>query len=136
MLAFGLTGTATAVPPPPPNPSDAEIDAGRRDADAKAARVGELTGQLTEAEAKLQQLGDDVAFKAELANKARVDLENAQNAADKAKRDADAAKIEADAAGKAVEDSRVQLDEFAAASYAQGSTVGSITAYFGAKSPE
>ncbi|TWP46754.1 hydrolase [Lentzea tibetensis] len=136
VLTFVLAGAAHAVPPPPPNPSDAEIDAGRRDADAKAARVGELTGQLTEAEARLQQLNDDVAFKAELANKARVDLENAQNEADKAKQDANSARIEADAAGKAVEDSRTQLDEFAAASYAQGSTVGSVTAYFGAKSPE
>ncbi|WP_461119049.1 NlpC/P60 family protein [Saccharothrix stipae] len=134
--AVGLAGTALAVPPPPPNPGDGEISAGRQLADAKAAHVGELTGRLTDAEARLQALTDDVAFKMELANKARVDLETAQGEADDARRDADAARVEADAAGRAVEDARVQLDEFAAASYQQGSVIGSVSAYFGASSPE
>ncbi|MEV0677608.1 NlpC/P60 family protein [Actinosynnema sp. NPDC050436] len=131
-----LPGSASAVPPPPPNPSDAEIGVGRREADAKAARVGELTGQLTSAEAELQRLTDDVASKMELANKARVDLETAQEAAAEAEREADAARTEADAAGRAVEDARADLDEFAAASFQQGSTIGSLSAYFGATSPE
>ncbi|MFJ6677116.1 NlpC/P60 family protein [Actinosynnema sp. NPDC091369] len=134
--AIGLGGAAHAVPPPPPNPSDAEIDAGRQQADAKAARVGELTGRLTDAEARLRELTDDVAFKLELANKARVDLDTARTEADRARRDADAARVEAEAAGRAVEDARVRLDEFAAASYEQGSVVGSVSAYFGATSPE
>lgn len=133
VLAF--TGTAAAVPPPPPNPSDAELDAGRAEADAKATKVGELTGRLSEAEARLQALTADVAFKMEQANKARVDLDTARDEAAKAKVDAASAKVEADAAGRAVEDSRKDLDEFAAASYQQGSTIGSISAYFGAKSP-
>jgi cell wall-associated NlpC family hydrolase len=133
---FTMTATALAVPPPPPNPSDSEIQAGRTEADARAAKVGELTGQLTQAEALLQQLADDVAFKMENTNKARVDLENARNAAAKAAQEAQAAKTEADAAGQAVDASRKQLDEFAAASFQQGSTVGSVSAFVGAKSPE
>jgi cell wall-associated NlpC family hydrolase len=133
---FSMAATALAVPPPPPNPSDSQIQAGRAEADAKAAKVGELTGQLTQAEALLQQLTDDVAFKMESANKARVDLENARNAAAKAAQEAEAAKTEADAAGRAVDASRKQLDEFAAASFQQGSTVGSVSAFVGAKSPE
>lgn len=132
----GLTGTAVAVPPPPPNPGDAEIEAGRQQADAKAAEVGELTGRLTAAEARLQALTDDVAFKMELVNKARVDLETARTEADEARQEADAAKVEADAAGRAVEDARGRLDEFAAASFQQGSVIGSVSAYFGASSPE
>jgi len=136
VVALATAGPGYAAPPPPPNPSDSEISAGRADADAKAARVGELTGELTQAEARLQELTDDVATKMELANKARVDLETAQAEAAKALADADSAKVEADAAGKAVEDSRRDLDEFAAASYQQGSTIGSISAYFGASSPE
>ncbi|MFD9739791.1 NlpC/P60 family protein [Umezawaea sp. NPDC059074] len=136
VVALATAGSGYAAPPPPPNPSDSEISAGRADADAKAARVGELTGELTQAEARLQELTDDVATKMELANKARVDLETAQAEAAKALADADSAKVEADAAGKAVEDSRRDLDEFAAASYQQGSTIGSISAYFGASSPE
>ncbi|MGM1064999.1 NlpC/P60 family protein, partial [Saccharothrix sp. Mg75] len=72
----------------------------------------------------------------ELANKARVDLETARTEADEARRGADAARVEADAAARAVEDARTALDEFAAASFQQGSTVGSVSAYFGATSPE
>ncbi|WP_312877864.1 NlpC/P60 family protein [Lentzea indica] len=130
-----LTGTAAAVPPPPPNPSDAEISASRAEADAKAARVGELTGRLTQAESRLQELLDEVV-KRELANKARVDLETAISDAEAARREATAARVQADAASQAVEESRRALDEFAAASYSQGSTVGSFSAYIGAKSPE
>lgn len=139
MLAAALVlfpGVAAAVPPPPPNPSDDQIGASRREADAKAARVGELTSRLTAAEAELQRLTDDVAHKMELANKARVDLEAAQDEAAKARQAADAARAEADAASQAVESARRDLDEFAAASYQQGSTVGSLSAYLGASSPE
>nr|WP_237047947.1 NlpC/P60 family protein [Lentzea guizhouensis] len=136
LMTAVLTGTAAAVPAPPPNPSDAEISATRAEADAKAARVGELTGRLTQAEARLQELLDQVSYKRELANKARVDLETAITAAETARREATAARTQADAANRAVEDSRRALDEFAAASYAQGSTVGSFSAFLGAKSPE
>lgn len=136
LMTAVLTGTAGAVPPPPPNPSDAEISASRAEADAKASRVGELTGRLTQAESRLQELLDDVSYKRELANKARVDLETAISEAEEARREASAARVQADAASRAVEDSRRALDEFAAASYAQGSTVGSFSAYIGAKSPE
>ncbi|USX55813.1 NlpC/P60 family protein [Lentzea sp. HUAS12] len=136
LMTAVLTGTAAAVPPPPPNPSDAEISASRAEADAKAARVGELTGRLTQAESRLQELVDEVSYKRELANKSRVDLETAISEAEAARRDAANARVEADAATAAVEKSRKELDDFAAASYAQGTTVGSFSAYIGAKSPE
>ncbi len=136
LLTAVLTGTAAAVPPPPPNPSDGEISASRAEADAKAARVGELTGRLTQAEARLQELLDQVSYKRELANKARVDFETAVAEAEAARGEAASARTQADAASRAVEESRKALDEFVAASYAQRSTVGSISAYFGAKSPE
>ncbi|KAA2252987.1 NlpC/P60 family protein [Solihabitans fulvus] len=135
-VVLGAASTATAVPPPPPNPSDSQIDAGRADADAKAAKVGDLTNQLTQAEARLQQLSDDVEFKMEYANKMLVDLQTATDAADKARSAAQSARTEADAAGKAIEGSRSQLDDFAAASFQQGATIGSVSAYLGAKSPE
>jgi len=136
MMTAVLTGTAAAVPPPPPNPSDSEISASRAEADAKAARVGELTGRLTQAESRLQELMDEVSYKRELANKARVDLETAISEAEAARREASSARVQADAASAAVEESRRALDEFAAASYSQGTTVGSFSAYIGAKSPE
>jgi cell wall-associated NlpC family hydrolase len=136
VAVLGLGGQAVAVPPPPPNPSDSEIEAGRAEADAKAGRVGELTGRLTEARALLQQLGDDVARAMEDTNKALVDLDAARAEAAKAEAEAASARVEADAASAAVERGRRQLDEFAGASFQQGSTVGSITAFIGARSPE
>ncbi|ATE53743.1 NlpC/P60 family protein [Actinosynnema pretiosum] len=131
-----LTGQSAAVPPPPPNPSDSEISEGREAADAAAARVGELNSKLSEAESRLQALDSEVAYKMELANKARVDLDIARTAADTARAEADSARAQSDASFEAVERSRRALDEFAAASYEHGSALGSVTAYFGATSPE
>ncbi|WP_415830373.1 NlpC/P60 family protein, partial [Kibdelosporangium persicum] len=127
--------SAMAVPPPPPKPSDQEIQDSKADRDAKAGKVGELTNRLAEAESKLVDLQAAVELKMEDANKALVDLENARDIAAKARADATAAKQEADAASTAIEQVHEDVDEFAAASFRQGSTVGSMTAFFGAKSP-
>ncbi|WP_084467882.1 NlpC/P60 family protein [Actinokineospora inagensis] len=134
--ALASTAVAAAVPPPPPNPSDAELDSGRAAAQDKAGQVGKLTNQLAEAESTLMQLQGEVEAKLEEANKALVDLRSAEDAAARAKSDADAARRESDGAGQVVTDARKQLDDFAAGSYKQGTTIGSITAYIGAKSPE
>ncbi|GLZ36804.1 hydrolase [Actinokineospora sp. NBRC 105648] len=133
---LGATTVAAAVPPPPPNPSDADLSKSRAAADEKAGQVGKLTNQLAEAESKLMTLQAEVEAKMEDANKALVDLRTAQGVADRARADADAARHESDGAGKSVDDARGRLDEFAAGSFKQGTTVGSVSAYLGAKSPE
>jgi cell wall-associated NlpC family hydrolase len=129
-------GTAVAVPPPPPNPSDSELGASKADARAKATKVGQLTNQVAQAESQLAQLQAEVELKMEDANRALVDLQTAQDEAAKAKSDADAAKVAADTASADVDNARKQLDEYAAGSYKQGSTIGSVSAYIGSKSPE
>ncbi len=129
-------GTAVAVPPPPPNPSDSELGASKAEARAKAAKVGRLTNEVAQAEAQLAQLQAQVELKMEDANRALVDLQTAQDEAAKAKAEADAAKVAAQAAATDVDNAREQLDEFAAGSYKQGSTIGSMSAYIGSKSPE
>ncbi|MEQ0563340.1 NlpC/P60 family protein [Amycolatopsis sp. NEAU-NG30] len=136
VILFGAAGTSLAVPPPPPNPSDSEIDSSKADANAKAGEVGRLTNQLAQAEQKLAQLQDDVELKQEEANKALVDLQTAQDAAAQAENDAKAARAEADAASGAIEKARADLRTFAAASFQQGSTVGSLSAYLSADSPK
>ncbi|MEU5261014.1 NlpC/P60 family protein [Amycolatopsis sp. NPDC021455] len=136
VILFGAGGTGLAAPPPPPNPSDSEIDASKADANAKAGEVGRLTNQLAQAEQKLSQLQDDVELKQEEANKALVDLQTAQDAAAQAENDAKAARTEADAAAAAIEKARDDLKSFAAASFQQGSTVGSLSAYLSADSPK
>lgn len=136
VVVSAATGPAAAVPPPPPNPSDSEISASQRDANAKAGEVGQLTNQLAEAESRLDQLQGAVELRMEEANKALVDLQTAQDAADQAQRDADAAKREADAAQAQIDAARANLDQFISSSYQQGSTMGSISAYLGATSPK
>ncbi|HET6703813.1 NlpC/P60 family protein [Amycolatopsis sp.] len=136
VILLGAGGTGLAVPPPPPNPSDSEIQAGKADANAKAGEVGRLTNQLAQAEQKLTQLQDEVELKQEEANKALVDLQTARDAATQAENDAKAARTEADAASAAIEQARADLRTFAAASFQQGSTVGSLSAYLSADSPK
>jgi cell wall-associated NlpC family hydrolase len=129
-------GTAVAVPPPPPNPSDDQLGSSKADARAKATKVGELTSQVAEAESQLDQLQADVELKMEDANRALVDLRTAQDEAAQAKTEADAAKAAADGASQDITDARKALDEFAVGSYKQGSTIGSMSAYIGSKSPD
>ena len=137
LLAMSMgTGTAVAVPPPPPNPSDDQIGASKADQNAKATQVGQLTNQVAQAQAQLDQLQADVELKMEDANRALVDLQAAQDAAAQAKADADAAKAAADAASKDITDARKDLDSFAAASYRQGSMLGSMSAFIGSKNPD
>ncbi|GAB3743221.1 NlpC/P60 family protein [Amycolatopsis oliviviridis] len=135
-LLLGVTGTAIAVPPPPPNPSDSEINSSKAEANAKAGDVGRLTNQLAQAESKLAQLNDDVELKMEEANKARVDAETAQDEAAQADREAQSARTESDAAQATIDKARADLDKFAAASFQQGSTIGSVWAYLTANSPK
>ncbi len=136
VVLFGAAGTGLAVPPPPPNPSDSDLNSSKADANAKAGEVGRLTNQLAQAEQRLSQLQDDVELKQEEANKALVDLQSAQDDAAQAERDAQAARTESDAAAAAIEKARADLKTFAAASFQQGSTVGSLSAYLGAASPK
>jgi peptidoglycan DL-endopeptidase RipA len=136
LLLFTLASPALAVPPPPPKPSDQEIQDSKTDRDAKAGRVGELTNQLAAAETKLTDLQANVELKMEDANKALVDLDTARAAAAKAKDDAVATRREADASTAAIDRIRQEVDDFAAASFRQGSTIGSMTAFLGAKSPQ
>ncbi|MYW96037.1 hydrolase [Amycolatopsis rubida] len=133
---LGATSTGLAAPPPPPNPSDSSIDSAKGDANAKAGEVGKLTNQLAQAEQKLSALQDDVELKQEQAMKALVDLQTAQDEATQAHNDAKSARQEADAAVGAIEKARADAKKFAAASFEQGSTIGSISAYLTSDSPK
>ncbi|GAB3449783.1 NlpC/P60 family protein [Actinophytocola sediminis] len=136
VLVLGLGGQrAVAVPPPPPNPSDAEIGESTATVDARATRVGQLTNEVAKAEALLMAMRAEAGLKLEDANKAIVDLRMAEDAVVRAMADAQAADLAADLAAADVDNARRALDEFAASSYRQGSTLGSLSAYLGATSP-
>jgi cell wall-associated NlpC family hydrolase len=135
-VLVGVAAPGAALPPPPGNPSDTDISAGQDQVRDKAAKVGDLTNQLAAADARLSDLQDQVESRMEEVNKARVDPETAQAAAKQAGDDAAAAKLEADAAAKSTDDARKRLDEFAAASFSQGSAVGGFSALFDATSPD
>jgi cell wall-associated NlpC family hydrolase len=136
VVLFGAAGTGLAVPPPPPNPSDSDLNSSKAAANEKAGEVGRLTNQLAQAEGKLSSLQDDLELKQEQANKALVDLQTAQDAATQAEQGAQSARTQADTAAAAIEKAREDLKKFAAASFEQGSTIGSISAYLTAQSPQ
>jgi cell wall-associated NlpC family hydrolase len=135
VMLMGLPGTSLAVPPPPPNPSDSDLNSSRAAANARAGEVGRLTNQLAEAEQRLSQLQGNVELKLELANKALVDMQTAQDAASEAQFAAQSARTQSDAAAAAIEKARADVDKFIAGSYQQGSTIGSMSAYLGSNSP-
>lgn len=129
-------GPAAAVPPPPPNPSDSQLEAGRAEANARAGQVGQLTSRLADLDAQRLVMQAETQLRQELSNKAQVDLELAEQAAAVARVAADAAAVEAAAADRAIQDAHRRLDEFSSGSYQQGSTLGSMSAFFGSRSPQ
>jgi len=135
-MLVAVPATAAAVPPPPPNPSDSQLSSASADASSKAGELVGLVNQLNVAQGALDQLTSAVALKKELANKARVDLGTAQQAAAAAATAQVSAQQQVTVAQRRIDDARRQVDQFAAGSYQQGSTVGSFSAYVGSASPE
>ncbi len=135
-LALVLPGMSASAPPAPPNPSDEEIQSGRAESQGTAGRVGALATRLAEAEGRLVNLNVRVEVKMEDANKARVDLQRAQDEHAEALQIAESAAAESRAAVDRIEQQRQRLDQFAAGSYRQGSALGSASAFVGADSPK
>lgn len=125
-----------AVPPPPPNPSDDAIKSGQNRVNATASRVGQLANQVAQAGAALDALQSQVELKHEQANKALVIQQAADSAAAAATLSANNARTEANAADAQIAVAHRDIDEFAAASFRQGTVVGSISAFLGSKSPK
>jgi cell wall-associated NlpC family hydrolase len=119
---------AGALPPPPPNPSDQQIQASQDQAKQSSAEVGRLSGVVSKTQAKIQQLQDAMELKAELAMKARVDLDVAQADAADAEQAAENAQHAATRAGTAIVTAKQDAAQFAAASFRQGSVLGSMSA--------
>ena len=128
IVAVGTAVPAGAVPPAPDNPSDDQIQAGQSQVATSAAEVGRLSGLVSKTEGDIERLKNDMELKAELANKAAVDLQVAQSDAAAASAAAAQAQSDADAAGKAIDDAKAKAAAFAAASFRQGSVLGSMTA--------
>ena len=133
-LVVGVAVPAGAVPPPPDNPSDEQIQDSQQQAAASAAEVGRLAGLVTKTEGDIERLKNDMELKAELANKATVDLQVAQSDAASALSASQQAQADADAASQAIIDAKDKAAAFAAASFRQGSVLGSLSAFVGSSS--
>lgn len=129
-----LGPSASAEPLPPPNPSDAQIQQSQSAANAASAEVGRLSGVVSSTQATIQQLHNAMELKAELAMKARVDMQLAQMDADDARAAADEAHQAANESGADIVAAQEHAAKFAAASFRQGSTLGSMTALLDAAS--
>ena len=79
VVVIGMAVPAGAVPAPPDNPSDDQIQAGQSHVATSAAEVGRLSGLVSKTEGDIERLKNDMELKAELANKAAVDLQVAQS---------------------------------------------------------
>ena len=127
-LFIGVGTQAGAVPPPPPNPSDQQIQDSQSSAQNSAAEVGRLSGLVSTTQNQITQLNDDMELKGELVKKALIDVQIAQSNVV----DAEAAATNADkaavTAGGAITDAQDKAAAFAAASFRQGSVLGSMTA--------
>ncbi len=135
-IVVSSTGIATAVPPPPPNPSDSQLQQAGSQVDQTLGRIGELINDVASANARLAEIAAQVAIKREDVNKALVDLQTSRDVAAVAAAAVTAARIDMGTAGQAIELAQKQFDDFVAASYRQGSTAGSLTAFLGTDSPE
>ncbi|MET0966816.1 MAG: excalibur calcium-binding domain-containing protein [Nakamurella sp.] len=133
-LAIFIAIPAGAVPPPPENPSDEQIQDSQQQAAAAAAEVGRLAGLVSKTEGDIERLKNDMELKAEQANKAAVDLQVAQSDAAAALSASHQAQADADAASQAIVDAKNKAAAFAAASFRQGSVLGSMSAFMGAGS--
>ncbi|MGB8961528.1 MAG: hydrolase, partial [Pseudonocardiaceae bacterium] len=136
LALVGHPGIGQALPPPPPNPSDDDLKSSQNHVTATATRVGQLANQVAQADADLLALQSQVELRHEQANKALINKEAADGAAAAASRAANSARAEADAAAAQIALARQDLDQFAAASFRQGNTVGSISAFLGSTSPK
>jgi cell wall-associated NlpC family hydrolase len=139
LTAFALLGqpaVGQALPPPPPNPSDDDLKSSQAHANATATLVGQLANQVAQADAALLAFQSQSELKHEQANKALIDLQAADTTAATATLAADNARAEAAAAAEQITLARQDIDQFAAASFRQGSTVGSISAFLGSTSPK
>jgi peptidoglycan DL-endopeptidase RipA len=136
LTLMGNPGIGQAVPPPPPNPSDDDLKSSEHRVTSTATRVGQLANQVAEAEAALNALQSQVELRHEQANKALINQQAADAAAAAAALAADNARAEADAAAAQIAVAYRDLDQFAAASFRQGSTVGSLSAFLGSRSPK
>ena len=133
-LVVGAAVPAGAVPPPPPNPSDQQIQDSQSQATATATEVGRLSGVVAQTQGKIQQLQDATELKAELAMKADTDLQTARSEQAKADTAATKAQAAAQHAGTAILTAKDAAAQFAAASFRQGSVLGSMTALLDAAS--
>jgi cell wall-associated NlpC family hydrolase len=136
LALVGHPAVGQALPPPPPNPSDDDLKSSQGHVDATATRVGQLANQVAQADADLLASQSRVELRHEQANKALINLQAADNAATAANLAADSARAEADAAAAQIAVAHKDLDQFAAASFRQGNTVGSLSAFLGSTSPK
>jgi cell wall-associated NlpC family hydrolase len=127
-LFVGVGMQAGAVPPPPPNPSDQQIQDSQSTATSSAAQVGHLAGLVSSTQSEITQLNNDLELKGELVLKSRIDLQLAQSDAVTAQTAANTAATTATVAGGAITDAQTKAAQFAAASFRQGSVLGSMTA--------
>jgi cell wall-associated NlpC family hydrolase len=128
-LFGGLVSPAQAAPPPPPappNPTDGQLDASRSAVTQRRTQVTGLTAQLSALDDRAAAIALELSARQEQANRALVDQQNAQAAADEASRAAATARQATVSATADVDALRTRVDGFVTARYQQGLDIGPL----------
>lgn len=133
-VAFAQPSPPT--PTPPPNPSDQQLDQSKKDVSGAAGEVGRLQGQLTQVQAKADELGAKLEDRQEEAKEALDAQQSAEAAAQVAARRVLTTRAETEAASAAIEEAHRKLDEFITAAYLQGVDAGSLGLLIEASGPD
>lgn len=132
----GAPGSAVAAQPPPSNPSDEELEDERDGVQSAAGRVGVLANRVATAGAELSSAQLELADTYDDVTEARERQRAARVVADAAQAVAGDARADLEAGTDRIRETQRKVDEFAAASYRQGNTVGSTAAFLGSDSPQ
>ncbi|MCW4353152.1 NlpC/P60 family protein [Hoyosella sp. YIM 151337] len=140
MVGLGLAGLlmtmqSTAVLAEPVRPDDGEIAGAQAAADGQLRTVAHLIDELARKEANLASLDSEIATLRQQANKALVDLENAQHNAARAEDEARGARTLLDEASAAIREAQERYDAFVRYQYMEGGPADSLEIFAGAADP-
>ncbi|MDO4928685.1 MAG: NlpC/P60 family protein [Corynebacterium sp.] len=118
----------TAAFATPTKPSDAEVAQATTAVNDAESSLTDLVSQVSSAESELQDLERAIGADREAANRALVDLHDAQIKAEQARRGVEAARAALEGTQEEIEEAQKILDEISNATYRMGSKPSTVSA--------
>lgn len=135
-LSVALSATSLPAYAQPTNPDDAHIAQAHNDVDSRSADVASLATSLSQTEADIARLENEMGGLREAVNKALVDLHDAQATAERARQESKAARAELDDTQAKMTKAQATLDEISRTAYRGGGTGAPIGEISGSRNSE